>query len=505
MYFPTFIQGWETVEILRRAPYGTQYKIRNNAGDFSLLRVTDIPDSIELHQNLSRQGPVAFNYYCQNELSKFENAFRMMCNFSNSPYILKPLQHIIQPFSNYSGFAFFARYEFLPTIDSVYIERTLKNAVKLFRDLCNGLRPLHQNGLLYGNILPSNIFLGNCFKLGEIVPYSPQNSFTPPEVLNGGAIGFHSDIYSVGAVVAWFLTSAFPPHSISMLNGGIGYIVSKACAMNPLYRYHNIDELLSDLNSIFPINDNFSNQNMQEKEEINTPSVQTNATPVNANISIEQNPSSPLKTSQSDNICEAASSAETTLQNNNVADSISSNVDTNLNISTQKSVQNDEFFGATMPINDMFGNTPEKSVQNDEFFGATMPINDMFGNTPEKSVQNDEFFGTTMPINDMFGNTPEKSVQNDEFFGATMPINDMFGNTPEKSVQNDEFFGATMPINDMFGNTPEKSVQNDEFFGATMPINDMFGNTPEKSVQNDEFFGATMPNNDMFGHADKQN
>ena len=228
MHLPTFIRGWETVELLRHTPYGIQYKLRNNMGEFSLLRVTDIPASLELHRNLTKQGSAVFNSYCQNEISKFEKTLRIMYDFSSSPYILKPLEHIIHPFSNCNGFAFFARYEFLPTINSVFIERTLENAVKLFRDLCNGLRPIHQNNMLYGNILPSNIFFGNTFKLGEIVPYSPQTAFTPPEVFNGGPIGFHTDIYSVGAVVAWFLTSTPPPHSFSMLNGGIGYVISKA-------------------------------------------------------------------------------------------------------------------------------------------------------------------------------------------------------------------------------------------------------------------------------------
>ncbi len=104
-------------------------------------------------------------------------------------------------------------------------------AVAILRDVLAALAALHRNGIVHGDIKPSNIMLkrtgnsklvdiGSAFEIADAPPTKTCTpSYAAPEVLEGGEYTARSDLASVGYVLIELLAGAPPFAGIEDLRG----------------------------------------------------------------------------------------------------------------------------------------------------------------------------------------------------------------------------------------------------------------------------------------------
>jgi serine/threonine protein kinase len=94
-----------------------------------------------------------------------------------------------------------------------------RKACLYLRDIATSLALLHGRRLLHRDLSPSNVRLtidGHCKLLdfGALVPFGVASNIvgTPPliapEAVHGGALDQRTDLYALGALAYWLLTTA---------------------------------------------------------------------------------------------------------------------------------------------------------------------------------------------------------------------------------------------------------------------------------------------------------
>lgn len=116
--------------------------------------------------------------------------------------------------------------------------------------LCDGLFPIHKEGVIHRDIKPSNIILqaGNIIRLidfdasrivkehsGDDTTHLGTKGYAPPEQFGYGQTDERSDIYSIGVT----FQKALPEN----YNGYLTKILAKCAAIDPNKRYQNVTEL----------------------------------------------------------------------------------------------------------------------------------------------------------------------------------------------------------------------------------------------------------------------
>ncbi|MBR3622188.1 MAG: serine/threonine protein kinase, partial [Selenomonadaceae bacterium] len=116
--------------------------------------------------------------------------------------------------------------------------------------LCDGLFPIHKEGVIHRDIKPSNIILqaGNIIRLidfdasrivkehsGDDTTHLGTKGYAPPEQFGYGQTDERSDIYSIGVT----LQKALPEN----YRGCLTKILEKCTAIDPNKRYQNVTEL----------------------------------------------------------------------------------------------------------------------------------------------------------------------------------------------------------------------------------------------------------------------
>lgn len=153
-------------------------------------------------------------------------------------------------------------------------------AIQLIIKISECVKCLHQQGIIYRDIKPSNLMIvNNSIKLFDfntaILEYSINNKFSmartpeysaPEQIVQNAKISFRTDIYSLGILFYELLTNNFPFHSDdekkigvdpispSFLNPCIPKEIDKitlhCLQRNPKKRYENIGMLIQDLQKI---------------------------------------------------------------------------------------------------------------------------------------------------------------------------------------------------------------------------------------------------------------
>jgi serine/threonine protein kinase len=165
--------------------------------------------------------------------------------------------------------------EFIPgtPLSTIFKVRRLAplDGLKIFLDVCQGVRHLHGHGIVHGDLKPENILITTTnevkiidFGIAKISEgYEASNSvqahqflgspfYMAPEVQKDFQnISTQSDIYSLGVVGYELMTGKFSKGNIDilLLPEQIGEIIERALQMNPQDRYESVDDLISDISS----------------------------------------------------------------------------------------------------------------------------------------------------------------------------------------------------------------------------------------------------------------
>ncbi|GEM_PF-5166587 len=136
-------------------------------------------------------------------------------------------------------------------------ENTEKNILKLAIDVCKALKAFHDAGETHMYIAPENIFLSENgrYKLGRAAVISDERRLNSSGMLYDGTYDRQSDIYMFGKCLS-YIVSNLPGNMFSRRTGSkkISRIVERACDVSKYERYMNIDEIITDIESISQTN-----------------------------------------------------------------------------------------------------------------------------------------------------------------------------------------------------------------------------------------------------------
>lgn len=135
----------------------------------------------------------------------------------------------------------------------------------LFQHIVEGLEQIHSQGLVYGNLTPSNILLDD--KLGVLLndfglPARVSGTVSPfmaPEQVQGAVVDRRADVYALGVLLYTVLTGAEPPAGVVVsprarrpeLPEALDRVVFKSLAQNPDQRFQSVTEFFNALRAAF--------------------------------------------------------------------------------------------------------------------------------------------------------------------------------------------------------------------------------------------------------------
>ena len=148
------------------------------------------------------------------------------------------------------------------SLDNVYGQQrpfSPRDAVALFRRICECTKVLHENHYVHRDIKPQNVLYGNDgeFKICDfgltrlLLPDASSlrsvagtEGWSAPEQFQDGAkVDHRSDIYALGRFLEWLLKDPEPEN----IESGLRQVISRCKANNPGDRYQSIEELLQAL------------------------------------------------------------------------------------------------------------------------------------------------------------------------------------------------------------------------------------------------------------------
>lgn len=138
-------------------------------------------------------------------------------------------------------------------------------------EICEGIRALHEAGVIHRDIKPGNILLKDGvvkitdFSFGAFIDHDSttlttssqivgtQGYIAPEIVVNGGhQATFSSDIYSLGCTLWFIFSGGVDPsyYKAQVINPNIVRIIEKCRENEPLRRYGSVKELIDELKAL---------------------------------------------------------------------------------------------------------------------------------------------------------------------------------------------------------------------------------------------------------------
>jgi len=145
--------------------------------------------------------------------------------------------------------------------DRLTFYRDPTRALELLNQLVSPLEYLHNQGIIHGNLKPSNILFDAQSRpllvdFGVVqAPGQVQNAYLSPEQVQGGVVDRRTDVYALGVILYEMLVSEPPPPGMIVsprarrgdLPQTVERVVLKAIAQNPEARFQSPAELRNAL------------------------------------------------------------------------------------------------------------------------------------------------------------------------------------------------------------------------------------------------------------------
>lgn len=133
-----------------------------------------------------------------------------------------------------------------------------KTSAQILKEICNGLKILHDEKIIHRDLKPSNIMLTKTssiklidFSISRIEKENSESDtdflgtrgYAPPEQFGFGQTDPRSDIYSLGITIKKLLGDDY--------NGYLKKILSKCTELDPKNRYQSVEEISADVDKKF--------------------------------------------------------------------------------------------------------------------------------------------------------------------------------------------------------------------------------------------------------------
>ena len=157
---------------------------------------------------------------------------------------------------------------------------TLQEAVARAEELCNGLKAIHEKGIVHRDIQPKNIIISNegTLKIIDFDISRKENREKSKDTELLGTVGYaapeqygfsqtsnRSDIYSVGVVLKEF----FENQGL-LSNEYIEKIVNKCTEIDPKNRFSDVNELMLELSKVVKMDENHNEPDKIMPKILNT-------------------------------------------------------------------------------------------------------------------------------------------------------------------------------------------------------------------------------------------
>lgn len=150
------------------------------------------------------------------------------------------------------------------TLENVLEERKLlseQEAIKYFTQILEGLKSVHENGVVHRDLTPSNILISTDF-VAKVIDFGiARNSkkgayqdtcilgtvgYASPEQFGFAQTDGRSDIYALGILLNKMLTGKLPNEQLTE-NRKLRKIVEKCTQIDPARRYKTVNQILAEV------------------------------------------------------------------------------------------------------------------------------------------------------------------------------------------------------------------------------------------------------------------
>ncbi|MFR3217674.1 MAG: serine/threonine-protein kinase [Dysgonomonas mossii] len=238
------IDGYEIIENIGSGGMGTVYKVLKNSDSYALKTCTDIDE--ETIRRFKREVRIMKSIDNSNIINVVDDNLD-----ANPPYFVMPLcDHSLK--------------------DAVINGLTEDQKFEYARQLCIGVKSLHDVGIIHRDIKPANtLILAGIIKIADmglgkfvdrdstIITSSNDRTigtlaYVSPEIYldgKGRDANKKSDIYSIGKLLYYVFSGGENPQFIDTNNvtADIYSIINKCIKIYPASRYGDISEIINDL------------------------------------------------------------------------------------------------------------------------------------------------------------------------------------------------------------------------------------------------------------------
>ncbi|MEA4965026.1 MAG: protein kinase [Oscillospiraceae bacterium] len=270
--------------------------LHQTSGVRYIVKRISIPASKEHTQALVLTGAVTdeagADAYYRTVLQRYRDDLAVFRKLSGSPYLAGYLRFQIEQKTDRPGYDLYLLSPCRTSLRTFLQQNaiTQQKTVQLGTDLCHSLQLLRENGYIYQNLKPENVFLEDGkFCIGDFglypisdLTYGSQppdyvGRFTAPELCGlAGTLNLTGDLYAVGLLLYYIYNGNHTPFEEAgttdktadgrriageslptplYADYEMDEIIRKACALKPEDRYQTPEELLAALQSYLDRNE----------------------------------------------------------------------------------------------------------------------------------------------------------------------------------------------------------------------------------------------------------
>lgn len=244
------LRNYRLTKMLGSGSYGEVWEAFTDLNNTFALKIIQIPEGTSPTE-LIADYQLLRNVHDYTNLIRYENP--ELITIHGHDYILMPMTDIMD--GDLNNYKITIRNESFKTKERIVIEQILPQ-------ICNGLKVLHNAGIVHRDIKPGNIlYRGTNFKLADFgasnilnlelfststtsVEITGTLRYMPPEQISGKPCDARSDIYSVGITLCELLFDQTYPEDGPEVSSDLIDFLNRFIAPSPASRHQSIDEIL---------------------------------------------------------------------------------------------------------------------------------------------------------------------------------------------------------------------------------------------------------------------